>query len=126
MNQAKLYSKYNDLQNTDNLYVLDNFLDLLKWKKEGENILDIGSGDGRFAIEFFLPRLSKKIGKYLGIDISENMVKFSQENYKNSQVDFIVYDIASSDIPTELKIGFNHIVSFYTLHWVINQRYVKK
>lgn len=122
MNQPKLYSKYNDLQKTDNLFALDNFLKFLNWRREEENILDIGSGDGRFAIEFLIPRLPRNFGKYVGCDNSENMVKFSKENYKSLKYEFVLHDITSSDIPDAMKIGFDHIFSFYTLHWVVKQR----
>lgn len=124
MNHPKLYSKYNDLQKNDNLFVLDNFLCRTHWGKEGETVLDIGSGDGRFAIEFLIPRLPNNFGKYVGCDNSINMVKFSKEFYAQDKVDFVHYDITASEIPKELFDGFDHIFSFYTLHWVRNQRYV--
>lgn len=124
MNHPKLYSKYNDLQKNDNLFVLDNFLCHTKWHKEGETVLDVGSGDGRFAVEFLIPRLPKNFGKYLGCDNSINMVNFAKENYGDAKIDFFTFDITSSEIPEEFVNGFDHIFSFYTLHWVRKQRYV--
>lgn len=125
MNHPKLYSKYNDLQKNDNLFVLDNFLCCTLWNKEGETVLDIGSGDGMFAVEFLIPRLPNNFGKYVGCDNSINMVKFAREHYSKAKVDFVHFDITSSDVQEELVNGFDHIFSFYTLHWVRHQRYVK-
>lgn len=124
MNHPKLYSKYNDLQKNDNLFVLDNFLCLTHWRKEGENVLDVGSGDGRFAVEFLIPRLPMNFGKYVGCDNSLNMVNFSKEHYADGKIDFVHFDITSNDIPEDLQEEFDHIFSFYTLHWIKKQRYV--
>lgn len=125
MNHPKLYSKYNDLQKNDNLFVLDAFLSRIQWRKGGEKVLDIGSGDGKFAVEFLIPRLPTNFGKYMGCDISANMVKFAVEHYANEKIDFVNFDITSREIPEDLINEFNHIFSFYTLHWVRQQRYVK-
>lgn len=124
MNHPKLYSKYNDLQKNDNLFVLDNFLCRTQWRKEGETVLDVGSGDGRFAVEFLIPRLPLNFGKYIGCDNSINMVNFSKKIYANVKIDFIYFDISSNEIPEDLVNGFDHIFSFYTLHWIRKQRYV--
>lgn len=85
-------------------------------------MLDVGSGDGRFAVEFLIPRLPNNFGKYVGCDNSLNMVNFSKQHYAKDKVDFVHFDIISSEVSKELVNGFDHIFSFYTLHWVRDQR----
>ncbi|KAG5888277.1 hypothetical protein JTB14_025197 [Gonioctena quinquepunctata] len=121
MNKPELYSKYSDSQRTDNLFVLENYLGLSRWKEE-DAILDIGSGDGRFAVENLIPRLPKKFGKYVGCDCSEVMVNFAKENHTIAKAEFVHYDITSKELPEHFENGFNHVYSFYTLHWVRKQR----
>ncbi|XP_023011797.2 juvenile hormone acid O-methyltransferase [Leptinotarsa decemlineata] len=121
MDKPDLYSKYSDLQRSDNLFVLDNYLDVSGWKAE-DAVLDVGSGDGKFLIENLYPRLPENIGKLVGSDCSEIMVNFAKERYSVDEVEFAQLDISSQELPPNFENGFDHIFSFYTLHWVREQR----
>ncbi|KAJ8946514.1 hypothetical protein NQ318_004649 [Aromia moschata] len=121
MLEPKLYSKYNDLQRADNLFVLDKFLRLIKWN-DHEAVLDVGIGDGSFSMTEVVSRLPKNFRKFVGCDVSESMVNFAKNTYKNPAVDFVQLDIATENIPRELEGEFHHIFSFYALHWVTKQR----
>lgn len=124
MNHPKLYSKYNDLQKNDNLFILDNFFSKSRWSKDAETVLDVGSGDGMFAVDFLIPRFPSNFGKYVGCDNSINMVNFAKEHYSKPKIEFEHFDITSVEVPENLVNEFDHIFSFYTLHWVTKQRYV--
>lgn len=123
MNKAPLYSKYSGLQKNDANFVIDNYLRLIKWKNNA-NILDIGSGDGNVIFELLLPKIPTNFEKLIGIDISEEMVRFAKNQCNNSKIDFLQMDIASKEILPEFHEYFDHILSFYCLHWVVEQRYV--
>ncbi|XP_018564857.1 juvenile hormone acid O-methyltransferase [Anoplophora glabripennis] len=122
MVEPKSYSKHNDLQKTDNVFVLDNFFRLVKWSGDDEIILDVGVGDGKFAVEKLVPLFPKKFRKLVGCDVSEKMVMFAKDNYKHPRIEFVHLDISCDEIPVDFVSGFNHVFSFYTLHWVFKQR----
>ncbi|MGU9539460.1 class I SAM-dependent DNA methyltransferase [Clostridium tepidum] len=74
--------------------------------KEGDRILDIGSGTG-----VLIPYLENKIsnsGYIVAIDIAENMLKVSKEKNKYSNLDFIVGDF----LEYESKKTFNCITAY--------------
>ncbi|KAJ8979195.1 hypothetical protein NQ317_016829 [Molorchus minor] len=121
MVEPRLYAKYSDLQRTDNLFVLDKYLRLVKWKDDA-SVLDVGFGDGIFAMENLKPHLPDNFRKLVGCDINPDMLKFAKENYTDPKVDFLKLDISAEETPVELEGEFDHIFSFYTLHWVTKQR----
>lgn len=122
MHAPKLYSKNRSLQETDNVYVLENYLHHLRFENDEESILDIGAGDGTFAVEVLLPRLPKRFGKFVGCDISKEMVRYAKKHYESPERAFVQFDIASEDVPPNFEEEFDHIFSFYTMHWVHKQR----
>ncbi|KAL3265660.1 hypothetical protein HHI36_009864 [Cryptolaemus montrouzieri] len=121
MNNAELYKSKNGLQQNDSVYVIENFLNRLKWKSAKNNILDIGSGDGYTLCKILLPKISEKVDKIFGIDISSDMINFSRKEYGNENIIFEQLDIATLDIPVEFYEKFNQIFSFFCLHWVPKQ-----
>jgi SAM-dependent methyltransferase len=81
--------------------------DLLKEVKDGEKILDAGCGNGRL-----LRALGEKKIKYVGTDLSENLIKICQEKYPES--DFSVADILNLGVLPELD--FDWVFSIAVLH----------
>ncbi|WP_409069292.1 class I SAM-dependent DNA methyltransferase [Clostridium sp. FAM 1755] len=74
--------------------------------KEGNRILDIGSGTG-----VLIPYLENKIsnsGNIAALDIAENMLKVSKEKNKYSNLEFIVGDF----LEYESKKTFNCITAY--------------
>ncbi|KAF5274249.1 hypothetical protein FQR65_LT04367 [Abscondita terminalis] len=123
MNQAFLYSKYNGLQKNDATFVLNNYLKLIQWKKDGgDAILDIGCGAGDVINDLLLPRIPKNFDKLLGVDLSEEMIDFAKTRCANPKVSFEQMNIAAEDVPVDFEDSFDHIFSFYCLHWVQEQR----
>lgn len=123
MNQAFLYSKYNGLQKNDATFVLKNYFHLVQWKKDGDDaILDIGCGAGDVTNDLLLPFLPKNFGKLIGADLSEDMVEFARTRYKTSKISFEQMNIEAEDIPVDFEEAFDHVFSFYCLHWIQDQR----
>ncbi|KAF2903031.1 hypothetical protein ILUMI_03149 [Ignelater luminosus] len=123
MNQAFLYSKYNGLQKNDATFVLKNYFRLVQWKKDGNDaILDIGCGAGDVTNDLLLPFLPKNFGKLVGVDLSEDMVEFARTRYKSSKISFEQMNIEAEDIPVDFEEAFDHVFSFYCLHWIQDQR----
>ncbi|CAH1646560.1 unnamed protein product [Spodoptera littoralis] len=121
MNNAALYEQANSMQKRDALNFLDDISPKLKWKKSISNILDIGCGDG--CVTSMLKKYIPTDFKLLGCDISEKMVNFANDHHCNEQTSFTVLDIAG-DIPEGMKGKFDHVFSFYALHWILDQERV--
>ncbi|KAJ8721406.1 hypothetical protein PYW07_002181 [Mythimna separata] len=119
MNNAVLYEKCNSLQKRDALLCLEENASKMKWKKNNNNILDIGCGDG--SVTNMLKKYIPTDFKLLGCDISEKMVNFANNHHCNEQTSFTVLDI-EGDLPEGMKGKFDHVFSFYALHWIINQK----
>ncbi|XP_022815060.1 juvenile hormone acid O-methyltransferase-like [Spodoptera litura] len=121
MNNPALYEQANSMPKRDVLNILDDISPKLKWKKNISNILDIGSGDG--GVTSMLKKYIPTNFKLLGCDISEKMVNFANDHHCNEQTSFTVLDIAGN-IPEDMKGKFDHVFSFYALHWVFDQERV--
>lgn len=122
MDQPELYSTSNDLQKSGTVQVLENYVRLMRWKKSGrEKILDVGCGSGDVTMDILLPFLPKDFDKLVGCDSSEEMVNYANKKYSSSRVDFVKLDISSEKIPDDLEEEFDHIFSFYCMHWIQDQ-----
>lgn len=124
MFQAKLYAHANELQRSDARKVLDEFGPLINWNGH-DTLLDIGCGSGDVTIDLVLPKMPRNYQKVVGMDISEKMVTFARERFCNKFMDL---QFEQGDIGGEMKqfskyLGeFDHVTSFFCLHWVQNQR----
>ena len=72
--------------------------------EESANILEIGCGDGRDAMEF-----RKRTPNYLGIDYSEGMLKMAREYLPNAE--FRLADVSEFEFPE----GLDGIAAFASL-----------
>lgn len=129
MNKPNLYHRANGVQRRDAKEILDEHGHLLRWRENDEDsLLDIGCGSGDVLIDFVIPIAPQKRARVLGTDISEQMVRFARKVHSN--VDNIFFDTLDigGDISLFLnKWGcFDHITSFYCLHWVRCQRLVDR
>jgi len=90
-NEAEKFSKTRAKKRPE----FDIFLEYLnKLKKDNLKIIDLGCGDGRL-FGYLNENLTKKF-TYIGVDISENLIKIAQnryQNFKNAQ--FVVNDMES-------------------------------
>lgn len=123
MEQVALYSESHELQRTDAIYVLENYFRFMKWDLDVQGkILDIGCGDGDVTLHLLLPKLPRNFVKLVATDISDEMLSFAKTKCKNKKVIFCKLDIGTNEIPVDFKEDFDHILSFYCIHWVQNQR----
>jgi len=81
-----------------------------------ERVLDIGSGDGKITAE--LARLVSK-GFVLGIDNSEEMVRFAQSKFPESSHPNLLFQVGDA-CNLQFEEEFDIVVSFAALHWVLD------
>lgn len=115
---ALLYQNYNSLTRRDAKNCLDDYTPRLTWKVN-DRILDIGCADGSVTkiLTTYLPDNYEVI---IGCDINSKVIKHANICYANEKMKFIVLDI-ESELPKYLLESFDHVFSFYTLHWIRNQ-----
>lgn len=125
MDQVTLYSDSHELQKSDAAYVLQNYFRFVRWSVDEEStVLDVGCGDGDVTLHLLLPLLGKRSKKLIAADVSEEMIEFAKSRCQSSKVTFIKLDIGADNIPADYELNFDHIFSFYCLHWVQDQRLV--
>ncbi|XP_046739552.1 juvenile hormone acid O-methyltransferase-like [Diprion similis] len=118
MDNPELYATVNNLQRTDADDISHEFEEDIR--KMSGRCLDIGSGPGDVVMDFILPKLNPT-ATIVCSDISEAMVKFGKDKYgENSRVNFIKLDIETPNLPRNLVGQFDHVTSFYCLHWCQN------
>lgn len=86
--------------------------------KEGDQVLDIGCGDGKITA---LIANHLKMGSILGIDISQEMIDFAKQSFPkngNPNLEFSIQDAEKLDYFEQFDI----IVSSFAIQWVKNQR----
>lgn len=124
MHKAALYKRSNGLQRRDAKQTIDEFSPALQWRSDGcDSLLDIGCGSGDVTIDFLLPILPANFQRLVGVDLSEEMVDFARQQYPHPRISFDKFDLGL-DIekqPFHTTEPFDHITSFYCLHWVQNQ-----
>jgi trans-aconitate 2-methyltransferase len=109
---AKTYHGNSTLQ----WHVAMGAIDSVLWKGT-EYVLDIGCGDGKITA-----LLAQKLpeGAVLGIDISQSMIDFASLNYPREDYPNLNFQkLDATEILFENQ--FDRVVSFSTLHWVMNQ-----
>jgi len=109
------------VQRHDAKLILDEFASTLQWRSDGEDaLLDVGSGSGNVLMDFVRPLLPIR-GQLVGTDISSQMVGYASKHYQREErTRFQVLDIGCEQLPEELSGRFDHVTSFYCLHWVQN------
>lgn len=137
MQNAELYARANGLQRRDTKYIIDNYVRrLFRWRSDGhESLLDIGCGSGDVTIDLVLPLLSAVTYRRLvGVDLEPSMLRFARNalaQQPDVRVAFELLDIGRPLRANELLQGglcdwrtesFDHITSFFCLHWVHDQR----
>ncbi|CAH0714455.1 unnamed protein product, partial [Brenthis ino] len=120
MDNAELYQKSNTLQKRDALQCLEEYAKKIKWRNDGDTVIDIGSGDGSVTTSILMKFLPSNCTRVMGCDKSDKMVRFANKYYAADHVSFTILDI-EADLPDELRENFDHAFSFYTLHWIKNQ-----
>ncbi|XP_077302243.1 juvenile hormone acid O-methyltransferase-like [Arctopsyche grandis] len=121
MFNATLYHKANSLQRRDATDVLDKYLHLVKWRKDGKDVvLDVGCGEGDVTINILLKRLPIDFHSLTGGDLSVEMVDYAKSFYATDKIDFILMDIVAEPKPEHIN-KYDHLFSFNCLNWVQDQ-----
>ncbi|XP_041970658.1 juvenile hormone acid O-methyltransferase-like [Aricia agestis] len=120
MNNPKEYAANRRRQERDNMQCLRENVHKIKWKGR-DRIIDIGSGDGGFTAMILKVFLPDDYEELVGVDRSSEMVMYAKTLYSDERVSFEVLDIRE-DLPQQLVGYFDHVFSFYTLHWVSDQK----
>lgn len=130
MNKARLYSDHHDLQRVEAMTVINEFAErLARSCQESAFLLDIGSGPGDVLVNLILPKLSEKISKVIGTDLSEKMVTYANNNYADDFINFHQLDISEASSACKKLFGqtkFDIITSFNCFHWIQDQRFIRK
>uniref|UniRef100_A0A1A9VS52 Methyltransf_12 domain-containing protein n=1 Tax=Glossina austeni TaxID=7395 RepID=A0A1A9VS52_GLOAU len=125
MNQPALYHRANVVQRYEAEVVLKKYSNIFQWRLDGQDsLIDIGSGSGDVLKDFIYPLMPRNFARLVGSDISSIMCNYARQIFKaEPRCDFRVLDIATGEkLPDDLKGQFDHVTSFYCLHWVQNQR----
>lgn len=123
MNNPEYFAKACKMSENDAKRFIKEFETLFEWK-ENEDVFDVGCGIGNVTKNVILSIAPKKINQIIGADVSEDMIEFASKENDDPKIKYIKFDIAAASIPTNFEKAFDHIFSFYCLHWVENQRYV--
>ncbi|XP_047513726.1 juvenile hormone acid O-methyltransferase-like [Pieris napi] len=118
MLNVKLYNKSNSLQNTHALKYLEEYKNIINWKKDS-TIVDIGCGDGRLTSKIF-KEVIPTCKTMTGSDISEDMIRFANEHYASERVNFTTLNI-EGELPDQLRERFHHAISCFALNWCLRQ-----
>jgi len=98
-----------------------------KWARElleklklsgNEQVLDIGSGDGKVTAEIASLLVH---GSIVGIDSSEDMVRFARDNFPRDKFPNLSFEIMDAR-KLSFDEDFDVVFSNATLHWVIDHK----
>lgn len=124
MHKAALYKCSNGLQRRDAKQTIEEFSHALQWRSDGcDSLLDIGCGSGDVTIDYLLPILPPNFQRLVGVDLSQEMIEFAGQQYPYPRISFEKFDLGLDLEKQQLRSvePFDHITSFYCLHWVQNQ-----
>ncbi|CAG9854663.1 unnamed protein product [Phyllotreta striolata] len=117
MIEPKLWSESNDITIQPNIEYLNKLKPLFRWKRD-ESIFEYGMGDGSNTEKVLLPFLPPDFKEYIGTDVSEKMVQSAKETLQDPRIQTIVLDIGNGDVSNEFQNRFDHLFSFFVMHWV--------
>lgn len=127
MDNPKLYHETNQLQCHDAAEVIKQYSSKFLCRPGGdlETLIDVGSAIGNVLMDVVYPLLNRKFARIVCSDLNPKMVEYAKSQYvgkvKNSE--FKVIDIATDkELPQDLKGKFDHVLSFYCLQLIPDQR----
>lgn len=121
MLDPELYQRENNIQRRDVRDLLKEFMHLVRWRPEGEDVvMDVGCGSGDVTWDLLRPLLPAGYAKIVGVDISEKMVRYARKHYPEAE--FVQMDLGAPNVPDNHQETVDHIFSFYCLHWIHDQR----
>ncbi|XP_046611452.1 juvenile hormone acid O-methyltransferase-like isoform X2 [Neodiprion virginianus] len=120
MFKPALYSKINNEARRDTRDFIEEYSNEIG--QMSGRCLDIGSGPCDVVTDFLLPKLNPK-STVVCSDISKPMLDYAKEKYgANDRLSFLQLDIESPTLAEDLVEQFDHVTSFYCLHWCEDMR----
>ncbi|XP_018044977.1 PREDICTED: juvenile hormone acid O-methyltransferase-like [Atta colombica] len=114
VNPAK-YISSNEMQKCIISRVIKEFIKNLK--SISGICMDVGCGPGDITNNILLPSLDLN-SVIIGTDIQMTMIEYAKKVYShNTRLKFEMLDIQTKNLPEKYISKFNHIFSFFTLHW---------
>ncbi|KAF5297623.1 hypothetical protein FQR65_LT09950 [Abscondita terminalis] len=113
---------YNGLKNVTQR-ILDKHHKRIQWK-EGKlaTVVDIGSASGETTKNILYPYIKENLKMLVGVEISHDMVKFANDHYSSSKLQFHQGDVQSEEFVNSYRNAFDHVFSFWCLHWVNDKK----
>lgn len=124
MEHGRLYQHANGVQRRDAQQILADYGHLFRWRADGrDSLLDIGCGSGDVTVDYVLPLMPATYTRLVGADLSDGMLRHARETFADAlpRLSFERLDIGLP-LPGPAAKPFDHITSFYCLHWVQDQR----
>ncbi|XP_014279174.1 juvenile hormone acid O-methyltransferase [Halyomorpha halys] len=122
------YSKFSEDHQKEAKWALGQFWDKLQWSTD-EKVLDIGCGSGDATCNILLPAVEASCSQLIGVDMSPQMVSYSQSKWSHSKLSFRLLDISTKEDPLDAfdkgikhSGGFDKIFSFFCLQWVKDKK----
>lgn len=87
-------------------------------------MLDAGCRTGDVTYDSILPILPPNFKRLVDVDISEKMLDYARKNQTHPKLSFEHFDLnlELEKQPLSSSAPFDHIFSFYCLHWIQNQK----
>lgn len=127
MIHGSLYKRISQHQRLVCKQIIDEFAHKFKWRPKGhDTIMDIGCGTGDLIADCILPILPQQFSRLVCSDISSEMISIASETVRSPKASFEILDIG---VPLDESVWsepFDHITSFYCLHWTSDQLQVMK
>ena len=111
------YSKHCGFHKSGVTTALQDYSNFLECR-DGDCIMDVGAGEGSVNLDVLLSKLPKNFKKIVLCDVSPKLLQFAKAKIADERVHTFEMDIGSSGVPDEFRQHFDHIFSFYCLHWI--------
>lgn len=125
MNKPEMFHLTKHLSQHDSRQTLEDYASSFKWRSGGgDSALDAGSGPGDVTTEVVLQFLPANFKRLVGADVSKEMVEFCRKTYNHPKLSFeqFNFDQELEKQPFSNVEPFDHIFSFYCLHFIQNQK----
>lgn len=119
----QLYVQHNKAQRHSVQQLLDEYIHLVRWKPDADDsVMEVGCGPGDITTEILLPKLPKSLRELVATDLSPQMIQYARNHHQHPLVSYDILDISTKTLPGMYHGRFDHVFSFYCLHWVQDQR----